>query len=75
VITDSRHSTVTMATLANFVRPSSVVPCHWCGFTRFDHFGNAAWADSLLRCPQPSVVGGSFGERQLREPTYQPAYR
>jgi hypothetical protein len=68
---NNRHTTATLA----IVRPPTVVPCFWCGFTRPDHFGSADWADTLLRCPAPLTVRTSLGERQLRESTYQPLYR
>lgn len=66
-----RHTTATLA----IVRPTSVVPCFWCGYTRSDHFGNADWADTLLRCPEPLTVRLSLGQPQLRESTYQPLHR
>lgn len=71
MIVHSRHTTATLA----IVRPTTVAPCFWCGFKRDDHFGNADWADTFLRCPEPLTVRLSLGQRQLRESTYQPLHR
>lgn len=66
ITTDSRHTTATLT----IVRPTTAPPCYWCGFKRSDHFGNAAWADTQLRCPDRFAARSSFGERLVLEPTY-----
>lgn len=66
MITEGRHTTATLP----IVRPMTAAPCHWCGFTRSDHYGNAGWADTLLRCPDRSAVSPSLGGRPFLEPTY-----
>ena len=66
MITENRHTTATLT----IARPAIAAPCHWCGFTRSDHYGNAQWADTLLRCPDRSAASSSFGGRPVLEPTY-----
>jgi hypothetical protein len=63
---ESRHTTATLA----IVRPTTAAPCYWCGFKRADHYGNAQWADTKLRCPDRSAARSSFGGRMVLEPTY-----
>jgi hypothetical protein len=65
MITQTQLSTTTLT----LVRPTAA-PCFWCGYKRTDHFGNASWADTQLRCPRP-VARMSLGERLVSEPTYQ----
>jgi hypothetical protein len=56
-------------------QPTTVTSCYWCGFKRSDHYGNAGWADTMLRCPNRLAVRAGRSERRVREPTYQAVAR